>query len=512
MKPVQSAFALVMVFTASLALLLPLVLLSPPRDNEVWLYQTISEMKDEARLIPILNGEHLAGQNPMTLAGFSFLPLGNIPFNRIVTCVLGCILITSIFLYSLAFWGAKTAIASSLAAATSLGFIALYGTLNLTALPVTLVVIAYLLFSFVYLKGARPCWYVVSYLLAGIAAITGGFSMLGFFMLGIILLILLDLEPMKFFSIHLLPGVVIITFLIITFSLSYRIVLGPGFVSGILSPGEDLGLLASLKAFMTYSAPWIPLVIPAWIFGEGPGEQNTWRTWLPIRIAFVLGFAVLWLSSKCLPQYAMVAMPFGSILIGLWITHDNLKGAQRGWLASLMVLMSGIFVFGAVLVFFLLFPLHEGYIGMEQVVVLAGFACAALVFFIFMAKRKLLAGLLITIVAASSIVWCLVWLTPKDLWEQKISFMKGLSKSSPLVVYEDDLIMRGYLSAVGSKPMILQKDIVLLRDTAFLAVSSGDLDEFIDSIKARTNPVILKSYRAENTYALVMLSPKKRIE
>jgi hypothetical protein len=177
-----------------------------------------------------------------------------------------------------------------------------------------------------------------------------------------------------------------------------------------------------------------------------------------------------------------------------------------------MVLVSGVLVFGAVLFFFLLIPLREGFIGMKQAAALAGFACGALIFFILMAKRNLLAGLIVAVVACASVVWCLAWLNQQDQWEQKISFMERISRSSPLVVYEDDLIMRGYLSAVGSKPVILQKDIVLFRDTAFLAVSTRDLDKYLNLLKTRTNAVVLHSYQSENTYALVMISPKKKIE
>jgi 4-amino-4-deoxy-L-arabinose transferase-like glycosyltransferase len=512
LKPVQSAIMLVMVLTATLAMLLPLVLLSHPRDNEVWPYQAISEMKAEGFSIPVLNGERLTGQNPVTLTGFSFLPLRGIHAFRVVTCVLGCILVASIFLYSLSLWGAKTAMSSSFITATSLGFVTLYGTLNTTVLPVTSTVIAYLLFSHAYLKGSGRSWYLASYVLAGIAAITGGFTFLVFFAFGAILLILLDLEPIHFFSIHLIPGVLINLTLIIAFFLTYRIMLGSGFVSGLMYPGEDLGLISSLKAIVTYSAPWIPLMIPAWIYGEGPGKQQVWRTLLPLRIAFVLVLAVLWLSSRCLPQYAMVAMPFGAMLIGGWVSRDLISGDHQGSLASLMVLFSGVLVFGAVLFFFLFIPFREGFIGMKQAAALVGFACGALIFFILMAKRKLLAGLIVVVVACASVVWCLAWLNQQDQWEQKISFMERISRSSPLVVYEDDLIMRGYLSAVGSKPVILQKDIVLFRDTAFLAVSAHDLDKYLNPLKTHTNPVVLHSYQSENTYALVMISPKKKIE
>lgn len=512
MRPFTSVGVLLLVLTVTLALILPMALLSPPRDNEVWLYQSISEMHEGSRLVPTLNGERMTGQNPLTLAGFSFIPLWDITAQRIVPCVLGCILVACVFFFCLSLWGIETAAASSLIVATSLGFIALYGTLNLAMLPVTLGVAAYLLFSIVYLRGARRSWYLVSYLLAGAAAVSGGFSMLAFFLFGVLLLILLDLAPAQLLSIHLIAGAVIIALGLLAFTLTYRIALGPGAVSGLLSPGEDLGLFTSLKAYLTYTAPWILLVIPAWVHGEGPGDQQAWRTLLPPRIAFVLGLLVLWLSSRCLPQYAVLAMPFGAMLIGRWIACDILRGRDRGWLASLAILASGILVFGAAFVLFLLFPLRTGSIGTGQIATLAGFGLAALVFFVLVLRRKLLAGLVVTVIAVACAAWGLAWLNPEELWEQKISFMQGVSRNSPLVVYEDDLVMRGFLGAVGSRPVVMQRSAVPVEDTAFLAVTTTDLEELVDSLKPRMHPVVLDTYRAENTYALLMISPIKRLE
>jgi len=511
-RPFTSVVAFLLVLTVTLALILPMALLSPPRDNEVWLYQSISEMHDGARLVPTLNGERMTGQSPLTLTGFSFIPQWDITAQRIVPCLLGCMLVASVFFFSLSLWGIETAAASSLIVVTSLGFLALYGTLNLSVLPVTLVVAAYLLFSIVYLKGARRSWYLVSYLLAGAATVSGGFTMLAFFFFGVLLLILLDLAPAQFLSIHLIAGAVIIAVLLLAFALTYRIALGPDAVSGLLSPGEDLGFFTSLKAYLTYAAPWILLVIPAWVHGEGPGDQQVWRTLLPPRIAFVLGLLVLWLSSRCLPQYAVVAMPFGAMIIGRWIACDILRGKDRGWLASLTILASGILVFGAAFVLFLLFPLHTGSIGTGQIATLAGFGLAALIFFALVIRRKLLAGLVLTVIAVACAAWGLAWLNPEDQWEQKIAFMQGVSRSSPLVVYEDDLVMRGFLGAVGSRPVVMQRSAVPIEDTAFLAVTTTDLEELVDSLKPRMHPVVLDTYRAENTYALLMISPKKRLE
>jgi hypothetical protein len=104
-------------------------------------------MQDQQRYVPVLNAESVLDQNPLTLTAMSFLPIIDISTPRLVSCLLGFIIISGIFLYSLALFGLSCAIASSLVAMTSLGFLALFGTLNLMALPVSLAVSAFGLFS-----------------------------------------------------------------------------------------------------------------------------------------------------------------------------------------------------------------------------------------------------------------------------------------------------------------------------------------------------------------------------
>jgi hypothetical protein len=317
----KSAASFFVILAACLALLLPLGLFTPPRDSEVWLFQIIHEMQDQQRYVPVLNAESVLGQNPLTLTAMSLLPIIDISTPRLVSCMLGCILISCIFLYSLAFFDLSCAFASSLVAMTSLGFLALFGTLNLMALPVALAVLAFGLFSLVYLKKLNSGLYFLSYMLAGLAALTGGYFMLVFFLLGALLLILLDLAPSRIFSIHLIPGLVIIACAMAAYFASYRIILGPGFSSGSFSPGGHIGLFRGLYAGITYSSPWIFLVVPAWVYGGGPSDQDTWRTLLPLRIAIMLIVLMLWSSSSGLNQYATILALFASPLIGLWISR-----------------------------------------------------------------------------------------------------------------------------------------------------------------------------------------------
>jgi hypothetical protein len=231
----KSAASLLVALAASLALLMPLAFFTPPRDNEVWLFQTITEMQGQHHFVPVLNNTPLIGHNPMILSVLSLLPIRDISSPRLVCCVLGCIFIVFVFLYSLALFDLSSAFVSSLVAMTSLGFLALFGTLNLMTLPVTLAATAFGFFSMVYLKRLHTLWYIPSYVLAAMAVVTGGYFMLMFFLLGALLLILLDLAPSELFSIHLIAVAMIIACAMIAFFASYRIALGQGFTSGAFS-------------------------------------------------------------------------------------------------------------------------------------------------------------------------------------------------------------------------------------------------------------------------------------
>jgi hypothetical protein len=378
------------------------------------------------------------------------------------------------------------------------------------ALPVTLVVSAFGLFSLVYLKGLNSGLYILSYLLAGLAALTGGYFMLVFFLLGALLLTLLYLAPSHLLSIHLIPGLVIIACAMAAYYTSYRIILGEGFSSGAFTPGGHIGLFKGMYAVITYSSPWIFLVIPAWVYGGGPSDQDAWRTLLPVRIAIVLIVLMLWSSSSGLNQYATILALFASPLIGRWISRAIFPGVQKGRLAYWMMLLAGLSVFLCALVLLLL-PVYLGFaINTKQLIGCAGFVTAAILFMILTVKHKMTAQFMVTLFAVVSIVWYMAFVSPEDQWDQKMSYMGDISKNTPLIVYEDDLVMRGYMSAAHADPMIVTRDVVPLNDTAFLAASTSDLAGLLEGLKGRMHSVLVDSYRAESTYALVMVSPKRK--
>jgi hypothetical protein len=111
----------------------------------------------------------------------------------LAACVTGCLFISFVFLYGRSLYDTRSALFSSALALTSLGSIALFGTLNLAWLPVAAAAVAFGIFSLAYLGKLGRAWYIPSYLLAAVTAVTGGSFMLWFFLGSSLALIMLDL-------------------------------------------------------------------------------------------------------------------------------------------------------------------------------------------------------------------------------------------------------------------------------------------------------------------------------
>lgn len=510
MTPLKSAISMLVVCAAGIALLAPLVWFTPPRDSEVWFFQALAEMQEQHRFLPVLNAEPFAAPSPLSLAILSALPVKDITLPRLVSCLLGCLLIGFIFLYTRALFDRASAVAASMAAMTSFGFLAVFGTLNLEALPVMLTVLAYGLFSLAYLEKIDAAWYIPSYILAGAAVVTGGSFMLLFFLWSALLLILLDLAPSRLFSIRILPGAVIVASMVLAYYTVFRIAGGEGFTSGSLSQGEHLGMFRALAAVLMYNAPWVFLLVPAFLQGTGPSDQESWRTLLPMRIVVVSGFFMLWLSTNGRPQHATLLTAFSCPLIGAWIAREIWPSVRRTPLSSWMMALSGIAVFLSAFVFMLL-PMRFGFsIQTGQAVAAGGFLAGAVLFVYLVARRKMASQFVLASAGVFFIVWCMAFILPEDQWTRKMAYMEEISGHAPLVVYDDDLTMRGYLSAASARPLVVDRAAVPLNEPAFLAVSTSDLPGLLEDLGRRMKTVVLNSYRAESTYALVMISPRKR--
>ena len=286
------------VILCALILLIPLALEPAPSTSEIWLFQAIQEMHQDFHLVPWLNRLPLIGQNPINILLLSLSPWTDIFSLRLISILAGCTIAAGVYVFSLLLWDIKTGAISTLITITSCGFILTHSTLNTSVIPSSLSIIAFLLFSLVYLKGLNSWWYVLSYLLISIATITGGWTLLAFFAFGILLLILFDLAPKKFLYIRPVIGIILVALILVAVYLSYRILAGGAVASGILARDEESGFFSRLWIFIQYTLPWTILVLPAWIYSETAQQKDAWRNLLPIKVAFVMGAAILLFSQN----------------------------------------------------------------------------------------------------------------------------------------------------------------------------------------------------------------------
>jgi hypothetical protein len=202
-------------------------------------------------------------------------------------------------------------------------------------------------------------------------------------------------------------------------------------------------------------------------------------------------------------------LAFTSVLTGPWLARTATLGARTEGLGIWMTSLAGISVFLAALVLVLL-PFKDGLAVHPGQLAAAAVFLAGTVAFAFCTARRLM-GTQVVLAGAgvALLVWYLAVVSPEVQWDRKISYMQGMNGHSPLVAYEDDLVMRGYLSAVDAPCLVVGRDAVPLSETAFLAVSSSDLDDLLEELGRRMKPVVLDTHRAENTYGLVMVSPRK---
>ena len=384
----KPAASMVFICAASLALLVPLALYTPPRDSEVWIFQTILEMQESRSFLPLLNDEPLVGVNPLIPSVLALIPLKDIGTPRLAACLTGCLFIAFVFLYGRALYDTKSALWSSALALTSLGTLALFGTLNLAWLPVAAAAVAFGVFSLAYLGRLGRAWYIPSYLLAAVAAVTGGSFLLWFFLGSSLALIMLDLAPSRLFSIHAAQGAGIIAAALLIYLAGYRIAAGAGFTAGTLSPGDHLGLMQGMLALVTYTAPWIFLAVPAFMNAGTPSDKDAWRTALPLRSAVGVTLLLVLLHESP-PLYAALMPAFTSVLTGAWLARTAAPGLCAGRLGVWMASLAGASVFLAALVLVLL-PFKDGIaVRPGQLAASALFLAGAGAFAFFTARRRM---------------------------------------------------------------------------------------------------------------------------
>ena len=487
-----------------LAVLAPGVLLDTPRPQEAWVLQSIHELHAGLSVVPTLNGAPLREANPLGMHFLALMPSNDILWLRLLPAALGCLLAGVAFAYTASFWGLKAGAVSFVVCATSLGLIETGSSLNPAILPCLLTVAAFLLFASCYLKG-RPAWiFGLAYVLIALATLSGGWTLLAFFVFGVIALILLDLSPQRLLDIR--PGFAlgVVLLALIIFYLAYRIAGGPAYVPAVLSPGSDLGFFASTGAILSHTLPWLPLLVPAWIFAARPEDQEAWRDLLPAKIGFVLCLGVLWFSTHSLNAFALLGVPCMAVIIGYWIARAPQKATR---ITHASALLCGAITLAFLIVHHAQAAVHARALGLPSGVALTVYLTALLFFLGFVRRRRYLGAYLTVALVVLVGAWSIASLSLSPAGKAREAFVAASLAHDPLLVFENDLVLRGYLGLSGKRPILVGEDILPLGESAYLALSTRDLETLVERLEARMGVVPISRLESEKTYALLRLDP-----
>ena len=485
--------------------ILPHLLTGMPVPPEIWIFSTTRETGSGFHLIPILNGTALNGVNPIQLFLLSFIPDNYVMLFRVIPAIEAAILAASVYGFVSSIKDFKTGFLAAVLSVTSYGFFAVFEHFDLSAFPITMSVCAYLLFSATYLKNGKGAGYIFSYILAGLAVISGGISYLVFFVLSSVALILLDLAPERLLKIK--PGwfLAIAITLITAFSITFRITGGSGYVSGILFAGHREGFFLSLWDMIKFNLPWIFLLIPAWIKSDSPDAWASWRSMLPAKIAITVAFLMTWLIKTDTPQFAFIAVPFACILSGAWISNGIEK--EKGMLASLPVLLSGIIIIAASLVYFVSGAITDREVSVVELLVFGVLVLTFVLMLLTVKRKSYTESVLLGIIAAVVFSFFAITHGAHRHTDAPAKFFSSFVSAAPVVVYENDLTTRGYLSYSGRKAFVVKKDFVPFGAEVLLALQSCNIKKELKRLNKIANASLVSSSNDGGNYAVVVLKP-----
>lgn len=507
MKAIKSVLAGGGICLAVVVLTMPFLVFGHVTMRELWILQAMQEMREHFQLIPRLNGMELMGQNPLQIMLLSVLP-DSVASARLVMLVLGLMLACGVFLYARSLWGWRAGMFSALFTASSIGFLQGFSLLNTAALPCVFFLWAYLIFSLAYLKGGRRSWYLIAYALILAAMLFGGLELLLLFFGAVLLLVLFDVSPKRFTEIRPAVGLGALIGAAFIFYLTYRIAGGSSYVAGILWPGGHLGLFKALAYVFHATLPWLPLLVPAWVFTARPEEWEDWRTLLPAKIVLILAVVMLWFSGRGLNGYALLAAPPAALLIGYWAGKGTRVPLRFEIVRPIAFVCAALALLALPIVDLGLKPRLVFDLATTQVAFLiAFFICVCAMLFLIKGRRYeavTIAGLLA--------VGVLAWQEPLSERLAGLSgeHLEGMAQFQPLLVLEEDLVMRGALGFCGAEPIVVGKEFVPVGSDAYLAVSTGGIKKLLKGLRGRMQASVVSRIDRGETYALIRVAPRSK--
>jgi hypothetical protein len=506
-RAIRSFAVLLGVFFATLALLAPFLSIDIPWGAEVWFFQSIQELSHGFHLSPTLNGMPFTGPDPLVPVLFSLLPFSDFLSLKVLSILLGCLVSLGVFTFCSSLWDLKSGACSALFTITTWGFVSTFGTLNPAALPACLSILAYLLFSQIYLKELNPWWYLLSYLLVCLAAATGGWVPLAFFALSVIFLILIDMSPQRFMSIKAPYGVILVAGVMIALYAACRILEGPAAAGNLFSSSPEQGFLARLWLWVKFNLPWLLLMIPAWMYGEGPNEAGSWRGLLAPKTAFAVGFVVVLLSGSVQEGYALLGIPFGGIITGYWMSRRFLIRQGLQSLRTLALIGTSAIIVATALYLITTGSIMEFSLDIIHGAVILVFLITGILLLWLGKKRYTMAIAGLGMAAVFALSWYAALVLVPASAGKPAAFAQGLRSFTPLLVFQDDLNMRGYAGYAGAKAVVVGRNMVPVGYSAYLAVTTPDLNALLKDLSSRMRVETVSTVNTRQTMALIRVLP-----
>jgi len=506
LRAFKSVLACGGVCLAAVILIMPFPMLDQAATSELWIMQAVQEMGRQFQLVPRLNGMDLPGQNPLQIMLLSLLP-ASAAWPHLVMIILGLAVAASVYLYAHLLWGRRAAVCAGLFTVSSLGFLQGYGLLNTAALPCAFFLWAYLIFSSAYLKAGNRNWYLPAYACILAAMLTGGLELLVLFLCAVVLLVLLDLAPQRLTEIRPVIGLGLSIGAATIFYLIFRIGGSSSYAGGILWPGGHLGFFKALAYVFHAALPWLPLLVPAWLFTARPEEWEDWRTLLPAKIALVLVVVLLWTSGKNLSGYALLAAPPAGLLIGYWAGKGMRASDRLEIVRFAAFLCSALILLAWPVVDLGRHPRMVPDLSMVHIILLAAaFAIVVVMLFAVRGRRYARAA-----VAGLLAVGVLAWQAPliERLLSPPAGYLESIAQYQPLLVLEDDLVMRGCVGLTGAQPVVVKREFIPVGGEAYLAVATGGLKKLVRHLEGRMQASVVSWITHGRTYALIRVAPRE---
>ena len=180
---------------------------------------------------------------------------------------------------------------------------------------------------------------------------------------------------------------------------------------------------------------------------------------------------------------------------------------KTAFIKNIFLFLTGIVLVGSAIVISSIHPLKALSINLTQAVPIIFFVIAGIIILWLAKIRHHPAMIALCIGVVFVLSWSIALIQLPGSTSVPISAIEDMSTYSPILVYRDDLVMRGYIDYAGIQPIVVNRGIVPIDESAYLAASTSDLDELMEDLNSRMYTQLITSFKTCQTYALIKLSP-----